>query len=74
MALKRGPTVGVAMTDADDIESEGGFINSLLNPNQLVSTWFFALGVWILLLGILNLLVMAHPCGKISWVGILCFG
>jgi len=74
VALKRGPTVGVAMTDADDIESEGGFINSLLNPSQLVSTWFFALGVWILLLGILNLLVMAHPSGKISWVGFLSFG
>ena len=64
----------MAMTEADDIESEGGFINSLLNPGQLISTWFFSLGIWILLLGILNLLVMAHPSGKISWVGFLSFG
>ena len=62
------------MTETDDIESEGGFLNSLLNPGQVISTWFFALGAWILLLGILNLLVMAHPSGKISWIGFLSFG
>jgi hypothetical protein len=72
--LKRGPLVGVAMADDADTGSEGGFIHSLLNPGRTASTWFFGLGSWILLLGILNVLVVAHPGGKISWVGFLSLG
>jgi hypothetical protein len=62
------------MSETEKGEAEGGFINSILNPGRTISIWFFALGAWILLVGILNVLVMAHPSGKISWVGFLSAG
>jgi peptidoglycan/LPS O-acetylase OafA/YrhL len=66
--------VGVAMSETEKGEAEGGFINSILNPGRTISIWFFALGAWILLVGILNVLVMAHPTGKISWISFLSLG
>lgn len=72
--LKREPMVGVAMSETEKGEVGGGFINSVLNPSRIISIWFFALGAWILLVGILNVLVMAHPTAKVSWVGFLSLG
>ena len=72
--LKREPMVGVAMSETEKGEVEGGLINSILNPGRTISIWFFALGAWILLVGILNVLVMAHPTGKISWISFLSLG
>ena len=72
--LKREPLVGVAMSETEKGEAEGGFISSILNPGRTISIWFFALGSWILLLGILNVLVMVHPSGKVSWVFFLSLG
>lgn len=72
--LKREPMVGVAMSETEKGEAEGGLINSILNPSRTISIWFFALGAWILLVGILNVLVMAHPTGKISWISFLSLG
>ncbi|MGY8701197.1 MAG: hypothetical protein ACKVHH_00645 [Candidatus Poseidoniales archaeon] len=62
------------MSETEKGEGEGGFINSILNPGRTISIWFFVLGAWILLVGILNVLVMAHPTGKISWVAFLSLG
>ena len=73
-ALKRGPPVGVAMSEDANDASKDGLLQSILNPGPVLSPWFFGLGSWILLLGILNVLVMAHPTGKISWVGFLSLG
>ena len=45
------------------------FVEKVLNPNRVVSQWLFGLGLWGLMLGILNLMVMLRPEEKVVWAG-----
>ena len=50
-------------------------LSFLLDPNPAFSGWLFSLGLWGLLLGILNVLHIATPTGdKIVWASILSIG
>ena len=60
------------MNDEENIQDDSSrMFRFLLNPSRVLSQWYFGLGVWILLLGVLNLLTIAHPTQKSSWAGVL---
>ena len=50
------------------------FVDKVLNPNRVLSQWLFGLGLWGLMLGILNLMVMLRPEEKVVWAGFLSLG
>jgi hypothetical protein len=58
-----------------ETSNEGrGLVQMVIEPSSATARWFVGLGVWGLLLAVLNLMGMAHPGYRISWAGVLSMG
>ncbi len=58
-----------------ETSNEGrGLVKMVIEPSSATARWFVGLGVWGLLLALLNLMGMAHPGYRISWAGVLSMG
>ena len=58
-----------------ETSNEGrGLVQMVIEPSSSTARWFVGLGVWGLLLAVLNLMGMAHPGYRISWAGVLSMG
>ena len=44
---------------------------AITNPSKGVSQWFIALGLWGIMLAVLNIMGLAHPTYHWSWGGLL---
>ena len=62
------------MSETDEGGSSNGILGAVINPGPTLSLWFFGIGAWMILLGILNVLSQVHPSGKVDWVGYLSLG
>ena len=58
-----------------ETSNEGrGLVQMVIEPSSATARWFVGLGVWGLLLALLNLMGMAHKGYRISWAGVLSMG
>ena len=69
-ALIMGMKVAVNMSETESV-SQSGLMNSIMNPSMGLAKFYFGIGLWGLVLAILNLLGMIHPTQKVSWAGML---
>ncbi len=68
-------TRGQVASDMTETSNEGrGLVQMVIEPSSATARWFVGLGVWGLLLAVLNLMGMAHPGYRISWAGVLSMG
>ena len=62
-------------SDMTETSNEGrGLVQMVVDPSSVTARWFVGLGVWGLVLALLNLMGMAHPGYRISWAGVLSMG
>lgn len=62
-------------SDMTETSNEGrGLVKMVVDPSSVTARWFVGLGVWGLVLALLNLMGMAHPGYRISWAGVLSMG
>jgi hypothetical protein len=57
----------------DENDGSNGLMTAITNPSKGVSQWFIAIGMWGLLLAILNIMGQAHPSYHWSWGGLFTF-
>lgn len=69
-ALIMGMKVAVNMSETESV-SQSGLMNSIMNPSMGLAKFYFGIGLWGLVLAILNLMGMVHPTQKVSWAGML---
>ncbi len=68
-------TRGQVASDMTETSNEGrGLVQMVIEPSSATARWFVGLGVWGLLLALLNLMGMAHKGYRISWAGVLSMG
>jgi len=68
-------TRGQVASDMTEMSNEGrGLVQMVVAPSSVTARWFVGLGVWGLVLALLNLMGMAHPGYRISWAGVLSMG
>jgi len=68
-------TRGQVASDMTETSNEGrGLVQMFVDPSSVTARWFVGLGVWGLVLALLNLMGMAHPGYRISWAGVLSMG
>ena len=68
-------TRGQVASDMTETSNEGrGLVQMVIEPSSATARWFVGLGVWGLLLAVLNLMGIAHPGYRISWAGVLSMG
>ena len=53
--------------------TDGNFVQMVLNPSKTMSNWFVGLGSLGIFLAVLNLLGEIHPNYRVSWSGVLTF-
>tara|TARA_Y100000766_G_scaffold262529_1_gene253804 strand:- start:436 stop:1020 length:585 start_codon:yes stop_codon:yes gene_type:complete len=64
--------VGKSMSSEENTES-GGLAEIFINPSMTLSKWYIGIGIWGLVLAILNIMGHIHPNYRVSWGGLLTF-
>ena len=64
--------VGKSMSSEENTES-GGLADIFINPSMTLSKWYIGIGIWGLVLAILNIMGHIHPNYRVSWGGLLTF-
>ncbi len=57
----------------DENDSSNSLMAAITNPSKGVSQWFIALGLWGIMLAVLNIMGLAHPTYHWSWGGLFTF-
>lgn len=60
------------MSSEENTES-GGLADIFINPSMTLSKWYIGIGIWGLVLAILNITGHIHPNYRVSWGGLLTF-
>ena len=57
----------------DENDGSSSLMAAITNPSKGVSQWFIALGLWGIMLAVLNIMGLAHPTYHWSWGGLFTF-